>query len=319
MTGAEPFLELAREVATALSLEDRVFFPGAVPPERVRDLLIEADCHVQHSILALSGDSEGSPVVVLEAAAASLPVVATRHAGITESVIDGSTGYLVDEHDVDTMGDRMAELGLDRDRAHRFGHAGRSHMCTHYTLDVSITALALAGLADTLTRHPGAMALCRWFRLEQEAITGRWVRRPGPWSPTPGPDPLDDWLKGRYDPTCAVLWSRSAYEATGGWDESLVVNQNGDLMMRAIIEGIGVFPTSRGEVFCRRLPPGERSVNGRRFSPKGIRSGIRVIEKAAWLLEIREYPHRYAPALAHAFRRPSHRLDQRDLKPFDEH
>jgi glycosyltransferase involved in cell wall biosynthesis len=53
-----------------------------------------------HSLVAPDGDSEGSPVSVMEAQLCGLPVVTTHHAGITEVVREGETGLLVDEGDV---------------------------------------------------------------------------------------------------------------------------------------------------------------------------------------------------------------------------
>ena len=56
-------------------------------------------CLVQHSITAINGDSEGMPVGILEACAASIPVIATRHAGIISAIDEGKTGFLVDPGD----------------------------------------------------------------------------------------------------------------------------------------------------------------------------------------------------------------------------
>ena len=63
---------------------------------------------MQHSITASNGDTEGLPVGILEAMATALPVISTRHSGIPEAVEDGITGFLVEEHDVRGMAERMA-------------------------------------------------------------------------------------------------------------------------------------------------------------------------------------------------------------------
>ena len=57
------------------------------------------------------GCAEEGACICLEAGAAGLPIVATRHAGIPDVVIQGETGFLVDEHDVDGMAQRMLRLG----------------------------------------------------------------------------------------------------------------------------------------------------------------------------------------------------------------
>lgn len=142
MAGDGPLFDLAREVAGALGLQGKVIFPGAVSHEEVRQLLAESDAYVQHSIRAASGDCEGSPVAIVEAAAAGLPVVSTRHAGIVDSVLEGQTGFLVEEGDVAGMGREMASLARDPALCGRLGQAGREHVCLHYSLEVTTRALA---------------------------------------------------------------------------------------------------------------------------------------------------------------------------------
>jgi glycosyltransferase involved in cell wall biosynthesis len=85
----------------------------------------DADMFLQHSITdPATGDEEGLPVAVLEAMANALPVVATRHAGIPEAVLEGATGYLVDEGDTASMADRIVALARDADRRRNMGRAG---------------------------------------------------------------------------------------------------------------------------------------------------------------------------------------------------
>ena len=60
---------------------------GIVSHEEVALLMQESRVFVQHSLVPSSGDTEGTPVAILEAGAAGLPVVSTKHAGISEVVI----------------------------------------------------------------------------------------------------------------------------------------------------------------------------------------------------------------------------------------
>lgn len=124
-----------RDLASALALEGSVDFLGAQPHAVIRDELQNARCFVQHSVVALNGDSEGTPVAVMEAGASGLPVVATRHAGIGDVVVDGETGVLVDEHDVKGMARGLVRFMHDPALAARMGRAARAHVEARFAMD----------------------------------------------------------------------------------------------------------------------------------------------------------------------------------------
>ncbi len=119
---------LTGDVASAvdrLGIGDDVDLAGHQPHDAVLDAYASADIYIQHSVTAPDGDEEGLPVSITEALAAGLPVIATRHSGIPEVVRDDETGFLVDEHDVEGMGRRMADLAGRKKDWRRLGTAGR--------------------------------------------------------------------------------------------------------------------------------------------------------------------------------------------------
>jgi glycosyltransferase involved in cell wall biosynthesis len=77
----------------------------------------------------------------MEAGAAGLPVVSTRHAGIVDVVIEGKTGFLVEEGDVKGMARCMLRLALDGKEASRLGRQAREHVRREFSLDKSIATL----------------------------------------------------------------------------------------------------------------------------------------------------------------------------------
>jgi glycosyltransferase involved in cell wall biosynthesis len=135
MIGEGPLLPLARRYVERHGLQQQVRFEGAGSQTFVAERMREVRAFVQHSRVAPDGDSEGSPVAVMEAQLSGLPVVATRHAGIPEVVIDGSTGLLVEEGDVAGMAEAMLRLVLDPDLAERLGSAGQRRVKAHFTVD----------------------------------------------------------------------------------------------------------------------------------------------------------------------------------------
>jgi glycosyltransferase involved in cell wall biosynthesis len=142
MIGDGPLLAACRASAEQLGLADRVEFLGVLEPAAVAAEMRNARGFVQHSIRASNGDCEGTPVAVLEAQSAGLPVVATRHAGIADVVIDGETGLLVAERDVEGMSAAMLRILEQPETAHRWGEAGRRRVLASFTLDASISKLA---------------------------------------------------------------------------------------------------------------------------------------------------------------------------------
>lgn len=141
MVGDGPLLETCRSLVATWDLGSRVTFTGALPHDEVLPLMSQACAFVQHSVTTSDGDMEGMPNSILEAGAAGLPVVSTRHAGIVNSVIEGETGFLVDERDVDGMADRMCWLLRYSEVCRTMGAAARQHIHQNYNIDRHIQCL----------------------------------------------------------------------------------------------------------------------------------------------------------------------------------
>ena len=135
MVGEGPLLVKAKALAEQLNLGERIRFLGVHSQADVAALMRQVRVFVQHSLVAADGDSEGNPVAVMEAQLSGLPVVATRHAGIPEVVIDGQTGLLVEEGDVRGMSAAIERLLQDPILCSQLGTAGRSHVEQGFTLE----------------------------------------------------------------------------------------------------------------------------------------------------------------------------------------
>lgn len=141
MLGDGPLWECCRRLAGAMGMADAVDMPGAVSHGAVAQAMGRARAFVQHSVRTNEDEVEGTPVAVLEAGAMGLPVVATRHAGIRDVVIDGETGALVDEGDVAAMADAIVRLAREPDVARRWGRAARERIVGEFSIDRSIGRL----------------------------------------------------------------------------------------------------------------------------------------------------------------------------------
>lgn len=140
--GSGPLLDFCKQLCTLLRLDHAVTFLGGQPHETVIRELRSARAFVQHSVTDPDGNSEGTPVAVMEAGAAGLPVVSTRHAGIPDVVVEDETGFLVDEHDVTQMAQHMVCLARDPQLAGDLGRLARQRIETKFSQRISLDRLA---------------------------------------------------------------------------------------------------------------------------------------------------------------------------------
>lgn len=145
LAGDGPLLEATSNLANALGLGGSVTFPGILRPEEVANHMRNATAYVQHSVTPLlgpsAGDSEGTPVAILEALMTGLPVISTRHAGIFDVVRDEETGLLNDERDVEGMSVAMLRLASTPGLAAELGATARRDALQKYTATHYIEAL----------------------------------------------------------------------------------------------------------------------------------------------------------------------------------
>jgi glycosyltransferase involved in cell wall biosynthesis len=162
LVGEGPLSGEMQSLAASLGLGDRVRFLGQRLD--VPEILAQA----QISVLATNW--EGFPLSILEAMRAGLPVVATAVAGVPESVVDGSTGYLVRRGDADALRERLQPLLVDPELRRRQGMAGRSSYERQFTLETFVDK-TLEVYETILAERRGLRSSPRTSRPVQAATT----------------------------------------------------------------------------------------------------------------------------------------------------
>lgn len=142
MVGSGILLEPTKQLADELGLNEKISFPGVQSSQQIQQLMQQSRCFVQHSVTAADGDMEGTPNTILEAGASGLAIVSTQHAGIKEAVINGETGYLVPEHDVEGMANYMLKIAGDAQLAATIGNKEAEHIRKNYNITDRINTLA---------------------------------------------------------------------------------------------------------------------------------------------------------------------------------
>ncbi len=144
MLGDGPLRPAAEARAQALGLEGRIVFPGFRP--NAAALLPVLDT------LVLSSDSEGAPLIVLEAMAASRPVVATAVGDVPAQIVDGETGFVVAPGDAAGLAEAIAQLADVALRA-QLGVAGRERVLERFSVATMLAQIA-AVYREVLERRP---------------------------------------------------------------------------------------------------------------------------------------------------------------------
>jgi glycosyltransferase involved in cell wall biosynthesis len=139
--GGGEALERLKIRARERGVSGRIAFLGPKPQPEVVALLREADLFVLPSKEAASGDRDGLPNVLMEAASQRLALVATDFAGIPEFVRDGIEGRLVPPGDWEALSNALNALARDPDGRARLGAAAFERLRRDFSMEGGIDLL----------------------------------------------------------------------------------------------------------------------------------------------------------------------------------
>jgi len=114
-------------------------------------------------VLCLPSRREGFGNVVIEAAAAGLPAIASRIYGLTDAIVDGATGLLHEPGDSSALASAMGQLADSPVMRRALSTAGRERVLRQFSSEAVIDALqscyqGLLGIAYLHTRS--AISIC---------------------------------------------------------------------------------------------------------------------------------------------------------------
>lgn len=142
MIGDGELRGVCEDLVSSLFLTDKVLLTGAMTPNQIREEMSRSFAFLQHSVQAWDGDCEGTPVSVLEASAAGLPIISTRHAGIVDVVKHGETGLLGAERDIKAMTQSILAYANNRAYAEECGKNAREHIRLSFPMDRHLNHLS---------------------------------------------------------------------------------------------------------------------------------------------------------------------------------
>ncbi len=125
-TADREYVAAVQNRVVELGLAEDVSFLGNLSPG---ELLVE---YRHASVFVLASAQENSPMVIREAMAVGVPVVATRVGGVHYLVDEGTTGFLVDVGDVPGLAQRLTGLMVDEHQRTAFADAARAVAGTRF-------------------------------------------------------------------------------------------------------------------------------------------------------------------------------------------
>jgi colanic acid/amylovoran biosynthesis glycosyltransferase len=133
LVGDGPLRLRLESLIRELSLQDAVTLHGSRSELEVREFFARAHVFLLTSV-NVNGDEEGQGLVLQEAQACGLPVIATRHGAFPEGVAPANASWLVPERDVEALAVRLREMVADQARWPVMGRAGREFVEHHYDI-----------------------------------------------------------------------------------------------------------------------------------------------------------------------------------------
>ncbi|MEX2640759.1 MAG: glycosyltransferase [Balneolales bacterium] len=164
--------EELQSLISSKNLNGQVVLEGACNQDKVHSRLKEADIVLVPSVTALDGDMEGIPVILMEAMAAGVPVVATDHSGIPELVKNNLNGYLVEERNAGEIAEKVEYIIHHPDQV--LATSRRARLTIEESFNASIQNRRLELILNILYEKP-------LFRLSNKAratISGQSQKTP---------------------------------------------------------------------------------------------------------------------------------------------
>jgi glycosyltransferase involved in cell wall biosynthesis len=131
--GNGPLKSQLAAVAEQLGIAEKVYLPGAIP--------LAARYLPAMEVCCLTSYTEGMPNLIMEAAAAGLPVVSTTCGGSVELIESGTTGFLVSPNSAADMSRYLDLLLADAEQCRRMSQAGREKMRREFSVEIMATRM----------------------------------------------------------------------------------------------------------------------------------------------------------------------------------
>lgn len=114
IVGDGPLRNDLTQLVKNLKLEGRIYFDGVIDSKQIKELLKMSDLFVLPSVWSDKDGQEGIPIVLMEAMASGVPVIASKISGIPELIDDKINGILVEPKNETELSEKITSLLTDK-------------------------------------------------------------------------------------------------------------------------------------------------------------------------------------------------------------
>ena len=133
IVGGGPLKSTMEKKVSDSELNKFIKFKGRVSDRELTELYLSSDIVIVPSIILEYGDTEGMPVVILEAMASGKPIVASYVSGIPDAVKDGVNGFLVEQKNAKQLAEKILYLIEHPEVREKMGKEGRKMVEEKFT------------------------------------------------------------------------------------------------------------------------------------------------------------------------------------------
>ena len=135
IVGEGPEEERLKDLCDTMGIANQVHFLGIKSQPEIKNLLEDHHLFLMTSTIDKEGRREAFGVVSLEAQAMGLPVVGFNSGGFPETLIDGKTGFLVPDRDVEAMAKAVEKLINDSELFLQMSKQARQHVVENFSFE----------------------------------------------------------------------------------------------------------------------------------------------------------------------------------------
>ncbi len=137
-SGTPEYRKYLENLCASLGIQNIVVLAGNKIDLEIKELYWQGDLLLFPGIRADNGAEEGQGLVVQEAEAAGLPVIASNIGGIPEGLQDGVTGFLVPEKNPEAIAEYIMYLYNNKETFAEFGKQAHAFAVKNYDIDVLV-------------------------------------------------------------------------------------------------------------------------------------------------------------------------------------